>query len=104
MGPDPSEISAQEHRIKLCMNGLLRLVVKSTLGCQSRKVLDRNKKKPSANLKKGWKTETIVIDPSMNIYFSFPLCWMAMTTLKKCINRKKIPLISYFMIFFYYQM
>lgn len=71
MGPDPSEISAQKHRIKLCMNGLLRLVVKSTLGCQSRKVLDRNKKKPSGNLKKGWKTETIVIYPSMNIYFFF---------------------------------
>lgn len=34
MGPDPSEISAQEHRIKLCMNGLLRLVVKSTLGVE----------------------------------------------------------------------
>lgn len=41
-----------------------------------------------------------MIDPSMNIYFSFPFCWMAMTTLKKCIDRKKIPLISYFMIFF----
>lgn len=42
-----------------------------------------------------------MIDPSMNIYFSFPFCWMAMTTLKKCIDRKKIPLISYFMIFFF---
>lgn len=41
--------------------------------------------------KKGWKTETIVIDPSMNIYFFFPFCWMAMTTLKKMHGQKKDP-------------
>lgn len=27
----------------------------------------------------------------MNIYFSFPFCWMAMTTLKKMHRQKKDP-------------